>query len=541
MSSRLYRLMTRYYKQIFRNYTEDDFYRIARESLDDRYYSMNCYAVDLRECNLMNFRLGRTHNICFNDEKINFDIEVVSRVSFSGVYFSDEITLFAQCSMELDETIKNLKIEDVKTEIQTIRLLEDGVIASGELAPIIKKDELEREAEIFFKKFYPNGLELDGPVPIDYIAENVLGLVVLDNCTVSSDNNVLGQICFANNVVNGLQVKASTIVLNKPALDLRGKGCRQFTLAHELYHFWRHKYYLTLKNLVDGEELFFLDVSNKCDEEDKEKWLEWQADKVASRILMPSSAFTNRLVAYYGKYEFMTKNYNDETLYEISKAIARDYGVSRIAAAIRIKELNVFTDGMDVVNYQPEYTIIHFESSSNSITHYRHKSNNNTLYRYNVSKELVELASDNESISITREALNMLQEEDRYNDLIKEDLGATLKAIRDSKGYSPHFIAGEAGIDRNTVIAIEENLTQNIDVYNVVLICKALGLTAGLTKRLICKKLHDFENTMKDKMIEYCIDNFYVEDINSFKFKLDKAVSESKLIDESQRELRRAG
>lgn len=538
MASRLYRLLTRYYKELFRDYAEDEFYNVARETMGDEYWTSNCHAVNLYKCRLINFRLGRTHNISFNDEKINFDIELCSCVSFNNEYYTDEIVLYAQCSMVLEDTVKKFKIESLSRTKQDLRFLRDGVIADSNLVPILSKDDLDKEAQLFLRKFCPSAFEVIEPVPIDYIAEYELGLQIIDGCTISEDKNMLAQFTLANTVVNGLHVKANTIVLNKPALDERGSGCRQFTLGHESYHDWRHRYYLTLKKLVDDEEMTFIDFVDNND--DSEKWLEWQADKVASRILMPTDIFVARLSYYFDLYHFFDANYDEYTLYQISKAIAKDFNVSRKAAAIRIKELNIMTGDMDVTDCNYEYLTIYDFSNHSATTHYRHISGGNTLYRYNVSKELIELTNDNSSISLTRDALNMLQEEDKYNDLIKEDLGATLKAIRESKNYSPYFIASEAGIDRNTVVAIEENLTQNIDVYNIVLICKALSLTSGLTKRLICKKLHDFENTMKDKMIEYCIDNFFVEDINSFKYKLDKAVSESKLIDESQRELRKA-
>lgn len=65
----------------------------------------------------------------------------------------------------------------------------------NEYVPHISKASFDEEASAFLSSYYPEALEAPMAVPIEEIAKNKLGLLVVEK-RLTEDFSVLGQMCF---------------------------------------------------------------------------------------------------------------------------------------------------------------------------------------------------------------------------------------------------------------------------------------------------------------------------------------------------------
>ena len=85
--------------------------------------------------------------------------------------------------------------------------------------------------------------------------------------------------------------------------------------AHEVYHWHRHRLYAAIKQILRNEKF----IAHRCPSNmsypsEYEEWtdeqrMEWQANNMAPRILMPIQTFKIKVDELYQKY-----NYDDNTL-----------------------------------------------------------------------------------------------------------------------------------------------------------------------------------------------------------------------------------
>jgi Zn-dependent peptidase ImmA (M78 family) len=233
---------------------------------------------------------------------------------------------------------------------------------SNSLVPIIAKEQFDDVATAFLQKFCTEALLSPMAVPIEAIARDKMNLVV-EHVNITEDLSVYGQIFFTDGMVEVYkedtdefirkQVKRGTIFIDTNVFFMRNLGCERNTLAHECLHWFKHKAHHTLQSLVDGE----MAVACKCPTQEKseakkaqwtdEDWMEWQANGIAPKILMPREMFRIKADEYFGESQKLRTVGNRETLcYEwVITSIADFFKVSRQSAEIRLKEL-----GYSVVN-----------------------------------------------------------------------------------------------------------------------------------------------------------------------------------------------
>lgn len=73
---------------------------------------------------------------------------------------------------------------------------------SGELVPIISRDEFDQEATRFLEKYYPLALEKPVPVPIRQIAED-MQLTLVEDTRLSDALSVFGIVVFEDGSIIG--------------------------------------------------------------------------------------------------------------------------------------------------------------------------------------------------------------------------------------------------------------------------------------------------------------------------------------------------
>lgn len=222
--------------------------------------------------------------------------------------------------------------------------------------PHISKDSFDNEATQFLLQYCPEALATPMPVPIEEIAKKKLGLTILEE-RLTEDLSILGQMCFTkglaeiydkeNDEYREILVKAGTMIVDPDTLNARNIGCKRNTQAHECVHWTKHRNYHFMAAARDDR------TSHACrcpvtekdytyhKEWSDEDWMEWQANGIAPRILMPRETAIPVFESLYEKsatQPFVKEGYIPAKKWVIEQ-FAGFYQVSKQSAQIRLHEL----------------------------------------------------------------------------------------------------------------------------------------------------------------------------------------------------------
>lgn len=233
-----------------------------------------------------------------------------------------------------------------------------GVSANQNLLPDLSgmndaahKESLEKEAERFLMQYCREALEQPQAVPIRQIVEEKMGINLIIDKPLSDDLSVFGETVFADSDVGvltdgepgQLHCKAGTILLDPDVLMIRNMGSYNFTLAHEVYHWYAHRAYMLLQMANAGQEhakqesaVQQCQVYNNGSARTPAALAEIQANAVAARILMPRRAVVKQ-------YKELQKKYATAEEMVIAD-LAIFFGVSKQAMCIRLEELGIMAN-----------------------------------------------------------------------------------------------------------------------------------------------------------------------------------------------------
>jgi hypothetical protein len=154
------------------------------------------------------------------------------------------------------------------------------------------------------------------------------------------------------------------------------------TIAHKAFHWHRHRLFAAIKSLLRGEQLIACRCpTNTPNDEANAIWtderrMEWQADKIAPRILMPVETFVGKVEDLYQKYGYRTNNtLRTEILECVIDELASFYRVSKQSAKIRMTDL-VFKEAAGVYNYDDSFA-----------PYFSHISPRDAFYEYSDNEE----------------------------------------------------------------------------------------------------------------------------------------------------------
>ena len=227
------------------------------------------------------------------------------------------------------------------------------------LVPRMYKTDFDGKATEFLARNYPIALKQPMAVPIEQIAKDKLCLHIKE-FHLSEDLSILGQICFTDGLVEiydptedeyrEVFVKAKTMIIDPDTYLKRNFGSRRNTVAHECVHWTYHRdYFLAMEKLNEGRA-----VAQRCpvefDGEFKEiwtdtDWLEWQANGIAPRILMPKETVADgfqMILDRSKKNKFIAAGLIPKSKW-ILEQFAGLYQVSQTSAAIRLTELGLLS------------------------------------------------------------------------------------------------------------------------------------------------------------------------------------------------------
>lgn len=229
---------------------------------------------------------------------------------------------------------------------------------TGNLVPVIPKNQFDDEATKFLEKYFPEALKTPMPIPIVRIAKEKMGLTVLTE-KLSEDLRTLGQICFTSGLTEiydeiedeyrEIEVQDGTMIIDPGTFFERNLGCLNNTVAHECFHWHRHRNYHIMQNILEGRQsvAFRCPVDQK-DERFKEHWtdddwMEWQANGIAPKILMPRAMFKIMVDQFLNESRsnpFIAADLMPPTSWVIDQ-LADFFKVSKISVRIRLEELGI--------------------------------------------------------------------------------------------------------------------------------------------------------------------------------------------------------
>lgn len=264
--------------------------------------------------------------------------------------YDDETQWFkVSCTGDLSQNLDDFAITGVEEYINKGIQLSP---MSDELVPIIRKTDLEKHARRFLEQYYPEALLWPHPIDPRALAAK-MGLTVLDE-SITPDLTVFGQLFFTDgdaelydnesSEYNRIPVSRGTVVVDPKAYFLRNIGNVNNTIVHECVHWALHKKAYELERLFNASaSQIRCQTSSGMDKNwlrSDTNWMEWQANSLAPRILMPYDQALKKAAE-------IIKGYIDQQpevcLIEFMEAVIDDmaafFGVSRTAAKIRMVEL----------------------------------------------------------------------------------------------------------------------------------------------------------------------------------------------------------
>lgn len=226
--------------------------------------------------------------------------------------------LMISCVATVTDHLDSFEVSSIKRYCYEKKPVSDGVAASKNIVPIIQKEDLDTEATKFLERYCKEALEKPMRVPIEEIAQS-LGLTIQHGKRITEDFSVIGEICFSKGSLkvwdlfkNGdetLNVERGTILIDACTYLEQNLGRVNNTIAHEVFHWHRHRLYAAIKQILHRQKI----ISCRCPTnmiypKKNEPWtdeqrMEWQANNIAPRILMPKKTFCMKVDELYERIQ----------------------------------------------------------------------------------------------------------------------------------------------------------------------------------------------------------------------------------------------
>lgn len=191
-------------------------------------------------------------------------------------------------------------------------------------ALILGKNRLDDYATKYLTKHCKEALETPMPLPVNLILQQA-GLSVQE-VSLSRNLDIFGCCLLLDaevevydhqtGISHIVTYPGGTILIDPDSEAVYGEGAKRNTLIHEALHWEKDKTYfeiLAIKNAVASEKLypimcrqsetFFEPSEGKKTKENEVKWLEWQAHRLAPRVLMPYDSFKKKALEFIESYQ----------------------------------------------------------------------------------------------------------------------------------------------------------------------------------------------------------------------------------------------
>ena len=231
-------------------------------------------------------------------------------------------------------------------------------------ALILGANRLDDYATKFLKKYCEEALTTPMPLPIEAMLQKAK--LTVQTASLSRNLDIFGCCMLLDGYVRIYDSEkddytltfypAGTLLFDPDSEWAYGEGCKRNTLIHEMIHWDKDQMYFKIlerKNRKAKEELYpimcrqsrrnFEPPSGKRTKQNEVEWLEWQAHKLAPRVLMPKAMFVKKTEELL--------NRQIETCDNLVDVLADFFKVSRTSTKIRLIEVGLEDRLMGMSDY----------------------------------------------------------------------------------------------------------------------------------------------------------------------------------------------
>lgn len=221
-------------------------------------------------------------------------------------------------------------------------------------ALIIGSNRLDDYATKFLNRYCANALTTPMPLPVEEMLLDAK--LTVETASLSRNLDIFGCCMLLDGYVRVYDAEkddyvptfypAGTLLFDPDSEWAYGEGCKRNTLIHEMIHWDKDQTYFRIlerKNRRAKEELYpimcrqsrrnFEPPSGKRTKQNEVEWLEWQAHRLAPRVLMPKAMFIK-------KTEEIIRD-QIEGCDALVDALADFFNVSRTSVKIRLIEVEL--------------------------------------------------------------------------------------------------------------------------------------------------------------------------------------------------------
>ncbi|MBU5300473.1 helix-turn-helix transcriptional regulator [Clostridium sporogenes] len=312
------------------------------------------------------------------DVVVSAEIEVHQRMPHSYSE-SDGIVQWLRvcCSATLKNGLHNFKTLEVHI-YNKFRTPKEGKL-SEYLVPITYKEQLDDIAQDFLRRYYPKALEKPMAIPVTELAES-MGLKI-EYTNLSKSCTVFGQIYFSDcktqfyycekRRYEPMDIKEGTIVVDPKVFFMRNVGSVNNTIIHECVHWDRHNLFFQLEKIFNPiAKAITCQVSERKKSENDGtpyEWMEWQANHLAPRILMPATTTKAKIKELIKKNKIILPNANKADIIEsVIFELSEFFGVSKMSAKIRMLDLG-YKEAEGVYTYVDDHYVLNYCFEQNAL------------------------------------------------------------------------------------------------------------------------------------------------------------------------------
>ena len=352
-----------YYNQIFSKIKSYLFNNKGRLDLSTSVVPDPSY-VELSDFQIMSINYHES-----DTDRIECKIAIRAEVEISGRCRRDYESDSTECwlSIPFSATLKNgLKHVNIGYASEYSRELfraEDAL--TKYLVPYIYAKDLDKHAEKFLERYCPRALKEPMPLPIKEIVEQ-MGLTVyhaplpggIFGRTYFNDTNVKVYGNKACTEIVEKSISSGTVLVNPDVFFMRNIGSVNNTVIHECVHWDKHYKFFELQKLLNPD---IQAISCAVVEEYKKKpnqledelsWMEWQANALTPKILIPAKTGKSKLSEILNRLRSSFHGHlrNGYIMELAISEFADFFKVSTTAAKIRAVELG-FEQAAGVFNF----------------------------------------------------------------------------------------------------------------------------------------------------------------------------------------------
>lgn len=281
---------------------------------------------------------------------IKGEMEIDTKPKFVSVY----------AEVELDAGIKSFQIYNAEFKSDQYKNSKDLKL-SKDWVPYIRRRNFDDIAERFLRKYYPQALTQPTPISVETIVSEMGLSIHQEKLTI--DDSIFGKMVFKDTDVEVIEEEQlvakhfnkGSILVDKDVVFKRNVGSYNNTVIHECVHWELHKVFHEVKMILDQEHST---VSSWTEENLADSsmwssldWMEWQANGIAPRILMPKIQTKIKIRELFQTLTLVNPDISrSELVQEVVDNLASFFKVSRQAAKIRMIDLG-FKEANGVYNY----------------------------------------------------------------------------------------------------------------------------------------------------------------------------------------------